>query len=176
MSRDSTRRPARVRSFAPVVNEKSRVLILGSMPGAASLRAREYYAHPRNLFWPLMERLAGVERAAPYPERLAQLLARGIGLWDVLESCARASSLDSDIVESSIVANDFVRLFAERPSIEIVCFNGAKAAAAFRKHVAPTLGAASGISFHRLPSTSPANASIAYERKLAAWGALLPRA
>ncbi|HEU4427314.1 MAG TPA: DNA-deoxyinosine glycosylase [Myxococcota bacterium] len=164
-------RPLRVRSFAPVVNAASRVLILGSMPGAASLRAREYYAHPRNLFWPLMETLAGVPRAAPYPERLAQLLARGIGLWDVLESCTRASSLDSDIVEASIVANDFARLFAAFPSIEIVCFNGGKAAAAFRKHVLPSLAGVNGVAFHDLPSTSPANASIAYEKKLAAWRA-----
>jgi len=172
----SSPRPLRVRSFAPVVNATSRVLVLGSMPGAASLRAREYYAHPRNLFWPLMETLAGVERAAPYSERLAQLLARGIGLWDVLESCKRASSLDSDIVESSIVANDFARLFATFPSIAVVCFNGAKAAAAFRRHVLPSLGGVKGVAFHDLPSTSPANASIPYGQKLAAWRALVARA
>lgn len=166
----------RVRSFPPVVSAASRVLILGSMPGAASLRANEYYAHPRNLFWPLMEKLAGVPRAAPYPDRLTQLLARGIGLWDVLASCTRASSLDSDIVEASIVANDFARLFATHPRIEVVCFNGARAAAAFRRYALPSLQAAHRLAFHDLPSTSPANASISYDAKLAAWSApLRPR-
>lgn len=160
----------RVHSFAPVLNSHTRVLILGSMPGKASLRAGEYYAHPRNLFWRLMETLLAVSSSTPYPQRIAQLLVRRVGLWDVLETCTRDTSLDSDIIPSSIVANDFAGLFEAHPSIRIVCFNGAKAASSFRRHVLPCVPSSSGIVFHDLPSTSPANASISLARKSAAWG------
>lgn len=160
----------RVHSFAPIVDSESRVLILGSMPGKASLQAGEYYAHPRNLFWSLMETLLGVGASAPYLQRVTQLLSRRVGLWDVLKTCTRSTSLDSDIISSSIVPNDFSGLFEAYPSIRIVCFNGAKAASAFRRHVLPCVPTSSGIIFHDLPSTSPANASIPLERKRAAWG------
>jgi TDG/mug DNA glycosylase family protein len=159
----------RVHSLAPVVDARSRVLVLGSMPGRVSLRAGEYYAHPQNLFWRLMEELLGVRRSEAYAERLAQLLAHGVGLWDVLKTCTRATSLDSDILASSIVANDLGALLETHPSIEVVCFNGAKAAASFRRHVLPSLADPLRIAFHDLPSTSPANASIPLERKRAAW-------
>jgi TDG/mug DNA glycosylase family protein len=159
----------RVHSFAPVVNSRSRVLILGSMPGKASLQAGEYYAHPRNLFWPLMETILSVSRSAAYPRRVAQLLSRGVGLWDVLRTCTRNTSLDSDIIPSSVVPNGFASLFEAHPSIRIVCFNGATAASAFRRHVLPCVPSSHGIVFHSLPSTSPANASIPLETKRAAW-------
>jgi TDG/mug DNA glycosylase family protein len=159
----------RVHSLAPVVDARSRVLVLGSMPGRVSLRAREYYAHPRNLFWHLMEDLLAVPRSAPYAERLACLLGRRVGLWDVLKTCTRATSLDSDIVASSIVPNDLWELLAAHPSIRVVCFNGAKAASSFRAHVLPSLRDSGRIAFHDLPSTSPANASIPLETKRAAW-------
>ncbi len=139
------------------------------MPGIASLRAGEYYAHPRNLFWRFMEAVLAVDMSAPYDQRVAQLLARGASLWDVLKSCTRETSLDSDIVPSSIVPNDFAGLFEAYPSIRTVCFNGAKAASTFRKHVLPGLPDSNGIVFHDLPSTSPANASIPFDKKLAAW-------
>jgi TDG/mug DNA glycosylase family protein len=156
-------------SFEPVLNRRSRMLILGSMPGKVSLLAGEYYAHPRNLFWRLMEELLRVDRSAPYPERIAQLLARRVALWDVLKTCTRSSSLDSDIIPSSAVANDFASLFAEHPEIRVVCFNGAKAAASFRRHVLPGLSDRKDVIFHPLPSTSPANASIPLAKKVAAW-------
>jgi TDG/mug DNA glycosylase family protein len=158
----------RVHSFAPIVDSETRVLVLGSMPGKASLQAGQYYAHPRNLFWSLMETLLEVRASAPYSERVAQLLARRVGLWDVLATCTRHTSLDSDIVPSSIVPNDFAALFEAHPSIRIVCFNGAKAAASFRRHVLPDLPGTTGLVFHDLPSTSPANASIPLARKRAA--------
>jgi TDG/mug DNA glycosylase family protein len=142
------------------------------MPGKVSLAAAEYYAHPRNLFWRFMESVVGVERSEPYEDRVATLLSRGIALWDVVESCTRESSLDSDIVAASIVPNDFASFFSAHPSITVVCFNGAKAADSFRRHVLPGLQDAAGITFHDLPSTSPANASIPLERKLDAWRVL----
>jgi TDG/mug DNA glycosylase family protein len=158
-----------VHSFDPVLDSSSRVLILGSMPGKVSLLAGQYYAHPRNLFWRLMEELLAVDGSAPYPKRIAQLLARGVGLWDVLKTCTRSSSLDSDIVPASVVANDFAGLLEAYPKIRVVCFNGAKAAASFHRHVLPALGCRDEVVFHRLPSTSPANASIPLTKKLEAW-------
>ena len=114
-----------LRSFPPVVSAGCRVLILGSMPGEASLRAGQYYAHPRNAFWPIMGRLCGAGPDLAYPQRLERLLAAGIGLWDVLQSCVRAGSLDSAIRDE--VANDLPALFAAYPRIDRVFFNGAKA-------------------------------------------------
>lgn len=158
-----------VHSFPPVVGAGSRVLVLGSMPGKASLRAQQYYAHPRNLFWPLMETLLGVDAALPYRRRLAELKRAGVALWDVLECCTRESSLDSDIVASSAVPNDLARLLARQRSIHTLCFNGATAEAKFRRHVLPDLPDSRAIAYHRLPSTSPANAAIRYPEKLRAW-------
>ena len=158
-----------VHSFAPNVDGSSRVLILGSMPGKVSLLAGQYYAHPRNLFWRFMEHHVGVPVEAPYEERVAHLLSSGVALWDVLKSCTRASSLDSDIVSSSIVPNDFAGLFAAYPSLRTVCFNGRMSESSFRKHVLPTLDDADGMGLYGLPSTSPANASIPLDTKLDAW-------
>jgi len=159
----------RAHSFPPVIDARSRTLILGSMPGKASLRAQEYYAHPRNLFWHFAELLWGVNRSEPYETRKERLLDRRVALWDVLESCSRETSLDSDIEPDTIVPNDFSQLFARHRSIRTVCFNGAKSAEVFERQVVPNLARAERIEFHRLPSTSPANASIPFEKKLAAW-------
>jgi len=146
------------------------VLVLGSMPGVASLRAREYYAHPRNAFWRIVGDLFGIDPGAPYRERLAALLSEGIALWDVLGSCAREGSLDADIRESSIVANPFAAFLSRHAAIRTVCFNGAKAEASFRRYVLPGLAREGArLAFQRLPSTSPANASISYAAKLEAW-------
>ena len=159
--------PAQIHSFAPVVDADTRVLILGSMPGKESLRLQQFYGHPRNLFWRLMAEILGVDKEGPYEKRIAQLLGKGVGLWDVLQTCTRETSLDSDIVESSIVPNDFAGLLESHPSIHTICFNGKKAGKSFAKHVQPGLENAREIVFHDLPSTSPANASIAFEKKLA---------
>ena len=144
---------------------------MGSMPGKASLLAGEYYAHPRNAFWRIMERVVAVDAGLSYAERCAGLVANRIALWDVLLACTRSSSLDSDIVESSIVPNKFARFFEGHRGIRAVFFNGAKAEQVYVKHVLRELpGAAAGLHRVRLPSTSPANASWSFERKLEAWG------
>lgn len=161
----------RLTSFAPVAATSARVLILGSMPGAASLAARQYYAHPRNAFWRIMGELAGAHPDLPYDERLARLQARGIALWDVLRHCERPGSLDADIAPASMIANDFAGLFAAQPGITHVLFNGATAEQCFRRHVLPGLDAAlaARLTLIGLPSTSPAHAGMAYETKLARW-------
>ena len=145
------------------------------MPGDASLRAGQYYAHPRNVFWKLLCELLGAAPGLPYADRVRLLKARRIALWDVLASCAREGSLDAAIDEASAVANDFPAFFKTHRSIAQVLFNGAKAEACFRRHVMPVL-AADGPSPHgfaRLPSTSPAHAAMPYALKRSAWRAAL---
>jgi TDG/mug DNA glycosylase family protein len=162
----------RVHGFGPVANTSSRLLILGSMPGKASLRAGQYYAHPRNAFWRIMGELFGIDPSASYDERIAGLLASRIALWDVLASCTREGSLDSDIDDASLVVNPLAAFLRAHPGIRTVCFNGAKAESCYRKHVlADALREDHPIAYHRLPSTSPANAALAHARKLAAWRA-----
>lgn len=145
----------------------AQVLILGSMPGAASLAAGQYYAHPRNLFWPIMGELIGAGPERPYALRLQLLQRHGIALWDVFESCLRPGSLDADIAEAR--TNDFASFFAEHPSIARVFCNGATAYDNFRRRVLPTLRQADALVCVRLPSTSPANAGLPRADKLAAW-------
>ena len=163
------RHTARVRSFAPIAGRGARILILGSMPGVASLRANQYYAHPHNAFWPIMGKLLGFDPFAPYERRTRALKAARIAVWDVLHSCVREGSLDTRIQDE--VANDFTAFFAAHRAIRRVFFNGAKAEASFRCHVAPA--DARPMRFARLPSTSPAHASLSMVRKLAAWRAIL---
>ncbi|KAA3651010.1 MAG: DNA-deoxyinosine glycosylase [Proteobacteria bacterium] len=160
-----------VQSFAPLATADARLLILGSMPGKRSLAEQQYYAHPHNAFWPIMAALFGVDLSAPYAERCTALTAAGVAVWDVLAACTRESSLDSDIVESSIVPNDFTAFLAAHPGIQTIYFNGAKAESSFNTHVLPTLGEAhAAIRRHRrLPSTSPAHAGLRFEAKRDAW-------
>lgn len=155
-----------VHSFAPIVDDTCHTLILGSMPGVASLAANQYYAHPRNAFWPIMGELVGAGPSLPYAERTATLLRNGIAVWDVLKLCTRTGSLDSAIVESSIEPNDFDELLRAHGSIDRIFFNGAKAESSFLRHVDSLPRAPRML---RLPSTSPAHASLTFDRKLEAW-------
>ena len=162
--------PALCESFPPAAGDDARVLILGSMPGVASLRAQQYYAHPRNLFWPFMGALFGAAPELPYAERLRQLQRHGIAVWDVLAFCERPGSLDGRIARASEVANDIAGLRAKQPRLERICLNGGKAAEVFERHIAKRVPQAiAGLSVIALPSTSPANAGIARDTKFAAW-------
>lgn len=156
-------------SFPPIVAPAATMLVLGSMPGKASLEANQYYAHPRNAFWKIMGELYGFSAEDDYLTRVAALKRAHIALWDVLHSCERPGSLDANIVESTIVANDFHAFFNSHPTIERVIFNGAKAEAAFKKYVQPNLTLKTKISFHRAPSTSPAHAALSAEKKRDLW-------
>ena len=160
----------RVRSFAPVASADARVLILGSMPGVASLKAAQYYAHPQNRFWSIMGQLLGFDPVTtPYAQRTRMLTEAGIALWDVLQSCERSGSLDSAIRRETQVVNDFPGFFAAHPCIRTVCFNGAHAEQTFRRLVRPLLADTAPLAFIRLPSTSPAHASLSFNDKLALW-------
>jgi hypoxanthine-DNA glycosylase len=160
--------PAVLNGLPPVVGPRTRLVVLGSFPGAASLAAQRYYGHPRNHFWPLLSALWGVDLVAlPYPDRLEALTQRGLGLWDVYASCEREGSLDSAIRAAQ--PNDLASLRRLAPALEAVAHNGGESA----RHARTT--AALGLTVHRLPSSSPANASWSFERKLEAWRAVLAR-
>jgi hypoxanthine-DNA glycosylase len=163
----------RIQSFRPIAAKDARILVLGSMPGVESLRRGQYYAHPQNQFWKIMEALFGIDRSSPYGSRVRALKARRIAVWDVLHSCVREGSLDAGI--GAEVANDFAAFFSAHRAITHVFFNGAKAEASYRRHVQAQLALRAGrsIRYARLPSTSPAHASLPAARKLAAWRAIL---
>jgi double-stranded uracil-DNA glycosylase len=161
---------SRISGLPPVVGIEPRVLILGSMPGIASLDASEYYALPRNAFWPIMGELFGAHFELPYAQRLDVLTAGRVALWDVLSSCVRPGSLDASIDTSSIAANNFNGLFADYPTLRQVFFNGKKAAEMYHRYVLPKLDAvAANIPGSTLPSTSPAHASLSFDDKFKAW-------
>lgn len=160
-----------VRGFAPVAAPDARILVLGSMPGVASLRQARYYAHPRNAFWPIAASALGFDPGLDYAARLRALQAAGVALWDVLQACERPGSLDADIRGDTLVANDFAAFLQRHPAIVRVCFNGGKAASLYRRHVLP--GIADGLEYIALPSTSPAHAAVSFQQKLEAWSGAL---
>jgi hypoxanthine-DNA glycosylase len=147
-----------------VAGPATRLMVLGSFPSAASLQAGQYYAHPRNQFWPLLSALWGIDlRALDYPARLGELLRRGLGLWDVYARCRRAGSLDADIRDAQL--SDLAALRTLAPGLRAIVHNGGESARAMR-HTR-----ALGLPVLRLPSTSPAHAAWSFERKLEAWRA-----
>ncbi|NBD21404.1 DNA-deoxyinosine glycosylase [Aquabacterium fontiphilum] len=154
--------------LAPVWSPTARLLVLGSFPGEASLQAQQYYAHPRNHFWPILsalwaDRLACPLATMPYEARLDVVRAHGVAIWDVYAGCVRPGSLDSAIRQAEL--NDLPGLVARSPHLTMIAHNGGESARHMR------LTGALGLPVVRLPSTSPANASWSFTRKLAAWRA-----
>ncbi|KIQ19664.1 DNA-deoxyinosine glycosylase [Rhodococcus sp. MEB064] len=154
-----------VHSFAPLVGASPHTLLLGSMPGVASLRAGQYYAHPRNAFWPIMAQLVDFRADDPYDDRVAALTASGIAVWDVLELCTREGSLDSAIDADTAVANDLAGFVTDHPTVRRIFLNGAAAEKLFLRHVRLPRA----VACRRLPSTSPAHASSTLAEKTEAW-------
>lgn len=163
---------AEIHSFAPIADENSETLILGSMPGCASLNANQYYAHKRNAFWRIMSALLKFDANLSYDARTRALKSSRIALWDVILSCKRKGSLDTSIEPNTLVPNDFPGFFQAHQKITRVFFNGSKAEICFKQYVLKMHDYA-GISFTRLPSTSPAHAAVSFERKLNAWRLIL---
>lgn len=156
--------------LGPVYTESARVLVLGSMPGARSLEAQAYYAHPRNAFWPIMAEIVGMPLSLPYEQRIERLRKNRLALWDVIGKCRRHGSLDQKVESDSIVANDFRWLFEACPDLCLLAFNGRLAEKSFKRHVVQDLPERFGrIERVCLPSTSPAHAALRFEQKLDAW-------
>lgn len=165
--------PTPSRGFPPIAAPAARVLILGSLPGRASLAAQQYYAQPRNAFWHIMGELFDAGADLPYDERSERLRARGIALWDVCAAAVRPGSLDAAIELQSVVTNDFARFFQQHPRIAHVCANGATAHRLYLRRVQPQLPEPwSSLPVHLLPSTSPAHASLQLAQKTARWRVL----
>lgn len=153
---------AKVKSFDPVVDQRTRIIILGSMPGEASLKANQYYAHPQNQFWKLLGDVLGFDHKIPYAQRISKILENGIGMWESLEECERIGSLDSAI--KNACPNDIPILLSIFPGIRTICFNGQRASAEYHRNF-PQF---EGIRYITLPSSSAAHA-IPYREKLEAW-------
>jgi hypoxanthine-DNA glycosylase len=155
--------------LAPLVSPATRVLILGSFPGARSLQSQQYYAHPQNQFWKILQAIwpssPRIDCANSYEKRSEWLLARGLGVWDVYASCQREGSLDTAIRDA--IVNDIAAL--QLPQLAAIAHNGGES----YKHAKHT--ASLGVPVYKLPSTSPANASWTFERKLAAWREVMER-
>ncbi|MDO6452753.1 DNA-deoxyinosine glycosylase [Neptunomonas phycophila] len=161
-----------IQSFDAAIGDDPHLLILGSIPGVKSLQEHAYYAHPRNAFWPIMTHLYQLDSHAPYQEKLSQLNAAGVALWDVAQECVRPGSLDSNIKQNSVIANPIQALLTQYPSINAIAFNGQAAAKLFKRHHSALLENEL-FQFYTLPSTSPAHASLNFEAKLKAWSVIL---
>ena len=163
---DDQAAPSPLKGLAPIISPQTRLMVLGSFPGVASLVEQQYYAHPRNHFWPILSALWRLEEDAalqrrPYAERIAEAQLRGLGIWDVYASCLREGSLDSDIEQAELNPLHHLKVWA--PGLQAIAHNGGESA----RHMKITQ--ALGLPVVKLPSTSPANASWSFERKLAAW-------
>lgn len=155
-----------LQSLAPIASIQARVLILGSMPGAESLAKQQYYAHPRNAFWPIMAAMCGFAEDLPYAARLQAIQSSGFALWDVLAYCERQGSLDSAIRNEQ--PNDFNAFLRVHSHIQLCTFNGAKALQSFRRLVLPQLTVPPP-ALLALPSTSPAHAAMSFAQKQQLW-------
>lgn len=154
------------KSFLPSIDEKSKVLILGSMPGVKSLEMQQYYAHPQNRFWKVMGLICKCENLhnLEYSEKLQTLLNNNIALWDVIKSCEREGSLDSNIEKE--IPNKIHALLKKYKNIEVICLNGNKSYSAFKKHFPLLLEKYKCL---KMPSTSPANAKFRLENLYEEW-------
>lgn len=157
-------------SFEPIVDDKCKILVLGTMPGVMSLRKQQYYGYDRNAFWSIMYGLFDQKPEEDYDRRKAFLLQHNIAVWDVLMACEREGSSDSDI--KNPVPNDFASLYKRYPNISSICFNGGPAGRLYSRFIEKPVEQGTAHSFYSLPSTSPAY-TITFEKKLEQWKLLL---
>lgn len=151
--------------FDPIARPDARILILGSLPGTASLTQQQYYAHRQNAFWRILEQLYQIPATDTYEARCQQVCAHQLAIWDVCHAAHRIGSLDSNIAHHSVIANDLNAFLSVHPRIELIAFNGQAAAQLFKKHIRLLREVETLV----LPSTSPANASLSFAEKLARW-------
>ncbi|MGV8122044.1 MAG: DNA-deoxyinosine glycosylase [Candidatus Xenobiia bacterium LiM19] len=156
----------RIYSFPPLAAPDAEILILGTMPGEASLRISEYYGHPRNQFWKILCSILDIDWQSPYPDRCEALIRRRLALWDVVADCERHGSLDSNIVSEK--PNEIELFLSTHRPISRIVFNGGPAQKLFRRHF-PTLYGSGCYTYHMLHSTSPACARYTYDEKLICW-------
>lgn len=157
-------------AFPAIADANANTLILGSMPSEVSLQRQQYYGHPRNAFWRIMQALYGIPSELPYAQRTRLLKQQRLALWDVMKACRRQGSLDSNIADDSIVINDFALFLSQHRHIERLFFNGARAEKEYLRQVLPTLPVElARIPRVRLPSTSPAMAMLSFEQKVQQW-------
>jgi hypoxanthine-DNA glycosylase len=157
-----------IESFDVTYAGKPKALVLGSIPGVASLEAVQYYAHPRNGFWPIMTSYFGIDPELTYEQRLSLLTGKGVALWDVLQQCERKGSLDSAIVKGTIQVNPIEQWLQSVGGVSLIILNGGKAAKEFNKHVLPKLNT-DNLVVAEMPSTSPAYAAMKFEEKRKRW-------
>lgn len=160
----------KINSFLPISHPTATTLILGSIPGIASINANQYYAHPRNTFWPIMGNLFNFDASLPYQARIQALKQANVALWDVLQSCNRSGSLDSAIQTGTRTPNDFATFFNHQ-HIRLIAFNGQEAEKSFKKYVINKVDLPE-LNYIRLPSTSPAH-TLSLEKKISAWRSIL---
>lgn len=157
-------------SFEPIIDNKCKILILGTMPGVMSLKKQQYYGYDQNAFWRIMYELFGQRPNEDYDTKKRFLLERHIAVWDVLKACEREGSSDSDIKNPE--PNDFTALYAQNPDIRHVCFNGGPAERLYNRFIEKINTCGNKRNFHSLPSTSPAN-TVGFKRKLEDWRLIL---
>lgn len=163
-----------IEGFPPIAAEDSRILVLGSMPSETSLKKQQYYGHRRNAFWRIMGELFGAGQEIDYEQRKQILMQNGVAVWDVLNTCCRKGSMDSDIDMDSIQINNFNWFYSVYPFIRTVFFNGSTAEKVYTKQISPILKKQYNyLRYQRLPSTSPAYASMKLDRKIEAWRVIL---
>lgn len=156
----------RIFSFPPIIDSQSEILILGSIPGGKSLEKKQYYAHPQNKFWRIIFELMEEEFTEDYTQRIETIKKHHIALWDVIDSCERKGSLDSEIKNEE--ANQIAELLEKHPNIKALFCNGGKS----YKNLIKLLGKKNNLPVFLLPSTSPAY-TIPFEKKLEGWAKIL---
>ena len=155
--------------FPPILGSKPKVLILGSMPSQKSLSKQQYYGYPQNAFWKIMAKIFEYPEEFSYSKRTEIVIQHGIAIWDVIHSCVRPGSLDSSIQKDTVIENNIPELIEHNPSIKKILCNGGTAYQLFQKHFNSWIKNHPEIKLEKLPSTSPAHASLNFDQKLMIW-------